>query len=961
MFKLKKITAVLTAIILCLIPAQASLASEFTYPAYSVENALLEQVIRGEVPNSIEGEYDGFIFKLKDEAYSEPSIVDSFITKLSGDEIIESTAVAENVDGIYELQYSDGIFVSESGEALQKSVVENFIDPDSIEYIIPNFTLYLSDTEKTFTFPNVADNVYDGAELSSYNNPDDPLYQEQWNLPKLEIPYAWTNGFEGQAVAEPTESITVAVLDSGLNEHIDLDNDQILWDLAANYTSNTPSFGKSAVTDINGHGTSVSGIIAASKDNSEGISGIAPLVKILPIKVTDGSKFSLDNVLEAIPYAMAKGADVINMSWGMRSINTQGYVDPLKPLCDQASASGVLLLAAAGNDGNKTDASAWIQLGIENVPQIPAAYDNVIGVASTTQDDKLSAFSQKNASSVDVAAPGSVINGLNLNNGYKILNGTSFAAPEVSALAAMMKSIKPSINHSEFFEILKNTSHDLNDPHNYDGYGIVDFKAAIEKLVYEQTDESGGMSAANLSKSLNKVSKLSFLISDTHGNKIASQQLKLSIAPIEAEFPENRDITSDAGGTYSELLSSDNESSVIGTQYKYRINCSGYMEAVGTFKPLLTSCSVKVELKDDNSITSEHVYLKPVVLNSSNENISNAIIETINSELEENNIIQPINNAAEIGLNPISAAEFIGSYPIDVPGTYKIKVSAEGYYPSETTVIADSANYNPLKGSVKLLPITLTAIPKPPSGGGGGSSGGGGGSSGGGGGGSALPTEPAAPIEKPADKPPVATTNDEILQNSNNTDIIPAHTLFSDIKSDDWYDSPISYVVSKGYFKGVSEKTFAPEQSMTRAMFVTVLGRMSGINTSDYKRSAFKDIAAGSWYEPYVAWAASNGIVKGNSSSTFAPNATITREEIAAVLFRYAASSHITFESNKLNINTFSDSNSISYWASDAMKWAVNAGMMQGASNKLNPSSPATRAQVAKILQAFDEKAVKNT
>ena len=180
---------------------------------------------------------------------------------------------------------------------------------------------------------------------------------------------------------------------------------------------------------------------------------------------------------------------------------------------------------------------------------------------------------------------------------------------------------------------------------------------------------------------------------------------------------------------------------------------------------------------------------------------------------------------------------------------------------------------------------------------------------------------------------------------------------FTDVMPGQWYYSAIEYVVTNGYFNGVTDTSFAPEQSMTRAMFVTVLGRMAGIENTVDETPAFSDVVPSSYYSGYVAWATENDIVQGVSDGFFSPNTPVTREQIAVFLYRYAK--HIGMDVSVGQVaspHLFGDDDSIvSPWAMTAMVWANNRGIMKGTGSIMEPQEKVTRAQVAQMLYNFSQ------
>ena len=175
---------------------------------------------------------------------------------------------------------------------------------------------------------------------------------------------------------------------------------------------------------------------------------------------------------------------------------------------------------------------------------------------------------------------------------------------------------------------------------------------------------------------------------------------------------------------------------------------------------------------------------------------------------------------------------------------------------------------------------------------------------------------------------------------------------FTDVAVNSWYSQAVDYVTRLRLMSGTSTGVFSPDNAMTRAMLVTVLWRAEGQSTAS-SAASFTDAASDSWYSSAVAWAVENGIVNGTSDTTFSPDKSVTRQEIAAILQRYAKykGADIT---QTADLSAYTDNASVASWASDAMAWAVNKGVITGAtSTTLAPSANATRAQVATMLMRY--------
>ena len=259
----------------------------------------------------------------------------------------------------------------------------------------------------------------------------DPLFSQQWGLTKIGAPQAWT-------VTRGKDTVVVAVVDTGVDyTHPDL--------VGRVDTANDHDFvnGDSDAMDDNGHGTHVSGIIAATADNGIGGAGVAPECRILPVKVLD-SKGSGDTigVAAGIRYAADAGAKIINLSLAGPSDATMGDA------VAYAQDKGCIVVAAAGNDG----------LGSASYP---AGYDQVIGVGATDPTNARAAFSNHGIG-VDIAAPGVNILSTTLGGGYESLSGTSMASPFVSGVTALVWSVNATATASETIARVVGTAAPLN-------------------------------------------------------------------------------------------------------------------------------------------------------------------------------------------------------------------------------------------------------------------------------------------------------------------------------------------------------------------------------------------------------------------------------------------------------------------------------------------------------------------
>lgn len=183
----------------------------------------------------------------------------------------------------------------------------------------------------------------------------------------------------------------------------------------------------------------------------------------------------------------------------------------------------------------------------------------------------------------------------------------------------------------------------------------------------------------------------------------------------------------------------------------------------------------------------------------------------------------------------------------------------------------------------------------------------------------------------------------------------PSETKFNDVSANDWFASAVDYVTGKGMMNGTADNTFSPKANTTRGMVVTVLYRLE--NQPSTSAASFTDVASGAYYANAVAWANANGIVSGYGSGKFGPNDQVTREQLAAILYRYAQyKKYDVSVGEDTNILSYDDAQSISSYAIPAIQWACGAGVVTGKSgSKLDPKGNATRAEVAAMLMRFCE------
>lgn len=235
---------------------------------------------------------------------------------------------------------------------------------------------------------------------------------------------------------------------------------------------------------------------------------------------------------------------------------------------------------------------------------------------------------------------------------------------------------------------------------------------------------------------------------------------------------------------------------------------------------------------------------------------------------------------------------------------------------------------------------TGVIVPLPGGNTGSGEQGSSGSSSGGGGGGGSFISSGTKKEDKSEAQEPTQPEN-----NINN---------FADIKQDDWFYGDVMFVFDNKIMTGTSENEFSPYTTLNRAMMITILHRIDG-DTSSYETDVFSDVEKNSWYQNAVNWGYENKIVAGTSKNTFAPKNNLTREQLCVMLYNYTK--HIGVKTEFADISSYSDNNSVSDWAKEAVSWAVQKKIVTGkGNNTLAPKDSATRAEAAAVIRRYTEK-----
>ncbi len=309
--------------------------------------------------------------------------------------------------------------------------------------------------------------------------PNDPFYAYQWHMPQVQSDAAWS--------INRGADVVVAIVDTGVSRGSDLQ----CRTFVSPYNAITDTSGEFAAQDQNGHGTHVAGTVGQCTDNNVGVTGLAPDVKIMPVRVLDADGTgSMSQIGTGIRWAADHGAHVINMSLGMDCYGAS-YDSCRDAFVDDAIAYAVskdiVIVAAAGNSSGST-------------PYYPANHPDVIAVAAVDYNRNLAPYSNR-GSAISVSAPGGNLN-VDANGddyvdgvlqetfddsgswGYYFFQGTSMASPHVAAAAALLRSYVPAANRTQVQQALEQTAMDLGAPgkDNTYGYGLIQVADALRYL-----------------------------------------------------------------------------------------------------------------------------------------------------------------------------------------------------------------------------------------------------------------------------------------------------------------------------------------------------------------------------------------------------------------------------------------------------------------------------------------------
>lgn len=373
-------------------------------------------------------------------------------------DISEETSVEDQIIVVYEDTRNSSV---EKLELEMSDVVEGESLCETVDLFVPDESVDTDElVEELENKPGVAA-VSRNEMVELYELPNDPyiIDGQAWQFQMLGAEDTWNQ-------VRSSHTVKVAVIDSGLNiNHPDLAG---RWEIGYDYVDNTSR----SMKDLVGHGTEVSGLIAAIANNNIGISGIAGEAPVKVVAYRVGGNYAGDKLLNGAyiiaameEIARREDIQVVNMSFGSEVLNSV-KAEAVRKL----KASGKLLVASSGNDGNATY-------------NYPASCEGVISVGAINADGQVSDFSNRN-SQVDLCAPGEEVCTTDARGNYAYVSGTSYAAPLVAGAAAVLKCVNGQMTADQVETVLKSTSKDLGTVGRDDayGYGMIQLQTAVEEV-----------------------------------------------------------------------------------------------------------------------------------------------------------------------------------------------------------------------------------------------------------------------------------------------------------------------------------------------------------------------------------------------------------------------------------------------------------------------------------------------
>ena len=697
------------------------------------------------------------------------------------------------------------------------------------------------------------------------------------------------------------EGVKIAVLDSGVTgRHGDLDYSRILDGYNYDDDKEMPT---GALIDNNGHGTAVTGILAAKTGNAHGVAGLLEQVAIIPLKIspkapgkdTDGASSKL--VARAIREAVdVYGVDVITTSMDIKE------TDELNEAVAYAVSKNVIITAASGNAGKAGST--------EDAYVYPAACEGVISVGAVDASGVVRASSTKN-DKVFVTAPGGdiVLLDLSLSGRCKIADGTSYASPIVAAMAAAAKQRNKDMTVDEFKELLRQTAVDAGET-GYDnayGYGIVSLSALANKL---KPRSSGGSTSSSITVPVTSDTSSGSIPVKASVSGTTATVTKLTDAQLAQVTERNaaagtettNTVSIDVGG-----VAKDIKTAVIPTETVKAVEESG-----SSLQVTLTDGSVELDAAAQTAMidAAKGTDIR-VNLDAVSESSLNAAQRSALKEVEVQKVVD-----AYITSNGTRISDFKGGVAtLSVPYTLKggqVSIGLVVWY------VADNGTRSRVPSSYDGRSVVFS-VPH--------------------------------------------FSNYVIAYDEEQAKVCPKDTscpisAFTDAKPTEWYHDGVHWALENGVMNGVGDGKFALNDTTTRAQVVTMLWRLEG-SPAYIGMSEFSDVDNEEWYGPAIRWASAEGIVNGYDGK-FAPIDAVTREQLVTILYRYAQYKKLDVSAGEdTNILSYDDAFDVSEWAIPAMQWACGSGIVNGIEKDgklvLAPADSSTRAVVATMLWRFSK------
>ena len=723
--------------------------------------------------------------------------------------------------------------------------------------------------------------------------------ENRWDLSMIQAELAYRVGCLGQGVR-------VGVIDSGIRA----DHGDLAGNVLAGYNyvdENTDT------RDTLGHGTFVSGIIAALDDES-GMTGIAPRAQLIPLKCFAGKTTSVSYICRAIYGAVDDfDCDVINLSLGFAEDSRA-----LETAVDYAAGKGVIMVAAAGNYSGET-------------LYYPAAYDSVIGVGAVNEKGVVSSSSQHN-SSVFLTAPGVDVKSTGISGGYVYGSGTSYAVPYVTAAVAVMKSVWGELSPQQAMDVLSASASDRGEP-GYDpyyGYGILNLQGCLKLLMqgvayYISPVEHSGTTLTAVVYNNTDVWLSGKLVTSSHNGSV---QKGLSTTMLNLAAGGTRQIEVPSGQYTTRLFVWNSLSSNLILSNTRTVPMGLWPEDDSSLLRLA------IGLTDDSGQEFS-------LAASAGEETVYAIQRTV----PENGVYEMAIPRSSVAAEP-EKAEYAWDRPLTVMvnGSKRVIEAHTHTYGAPTEWTDEDSGEHYTAYICTLCGCIVQELPEPPEEG------------------PESPEDtPTPPVEGPTPSEDTPEPPENPPEPSHEGPTPPENppepsAAFEDVSEGDWYYSSVQFVYGKGLMRGVSDMQFAPEKKLDRGMFVTVLYRMAGAPETD-TASVFSDVPADAYYAKAVQWAYANGIVKGASDTEFQPSREIRRQEIALMAYRYAA--YAGCQTDERTELTYRDAGDIPDFALDAVRWAAAEGIMVGDDQeRFCPRDAATRAGAAAICMRLYQKTI---